>query len=214
MPESQQPQHDCFTASLPDPFQILGLKLKPLSLGRYRLLRRLDNAFVSDTAAQCEIADLILAVIVCAHRVDEFLVILNRNELQTTIRLWSKKICPHPMLALIPFAGRWWRNKYAFNVLEKVALFRKYIAHHTQMPRYWHSTEDHSASGTHWSHGLEIVLRSQLGWTEEEINEAPLSKALADYLGYAESQNSVRIMTMQEIEMINNLENSAVAASN
>ena len=202
MLESQQlPRHDSFTASLPDPFQILGLKLKPLSLGRYRVLRRLDNAFVSDTGATCDIADLLLAIIVCAHRVDEFMDLLHTGKLPSIIQQWSRKICPFPIVAVIPLVGKWWRTRYAFNLLEKVGLFRRYIEHHTQMPRYWDLTEDHAASGTHWSHALEITLRSNLSWTDEEINESPLSKALSDYLGYAESQNCIKLMTEEEIEM-------------
>ncbi len=203
MPESpQRRRRDSFTASLPDPFQILGLKLKPLSLGRYRLLRRLDNAFVSDTAQDFDPADLILGVAVCSHRVDEMMEILEHGDLSKRIRKWSRTICPWPMLHRVPFVGAWWRKKYAFNILEKVALFKQYIAHHTEMPPYWDLTEDTPPSGSHWSHGVEIILRSQLGWTTEDINEAPMSKALFDYLGWAESQGSVKLIADYELQAI------------
>ena len=52
----------------------------------------------------------------------------------------------------------------------------------------------------HWSQGLEVVLRGELNWTGEEINEEPLSKAFADYFRWAENQGAVRLISPEEIE--------------
>ena len=49
-------------------------------------------------------------------------------------------------------------------------------------------------SHTHWSESVEVVLRGQLGWTKDEIEEEPLTKALADYFKHMENQGNVRLM--------------------
>ena len=56
---------------------------------------------------------------------------------------------------------------------------------------------------------MEVILRGELGWSEEEINERPLSKALSDYFKWAENKGQIRLMTDWEIEEVQRLERSA-----
>lgn len=70
---------------------------------------------------------------------------------------------------------------------------------------YWNESEsilDAESSGSHWSHNLEVSLRKEQNWTAEEINETPLSKAIADYFKLCESQGSIRLMDDDEIAEI------------
>lgn len=190
-----------FTAAIPEPFRILGLALKPLSLGRYRLLRRFGCAFVAEEEAAAGVPDLLLGLVICSMRVDEFLELLDSQGLAADVRRWRRRVCPAAWLGCAPVLGKWWRKHHAPNALEKMRLFQQYINEGSAVPKYWEEGESRM-SGSHWSHSVEVVLRGELGWTAEEINETPLSKALADYFRFAESQGLVRLMLPHEIALI------------
>jgi len=197
-----------FSAAIPEPYRILGLELKPLSLGRYKTLKRFGCAFVADGEAKATVQDLLLGLVVCSTRVDEFLVSLRSGEAEKDIRRWGRKVCPFAWLGMLPYIGKYWRKNHSFNIVEKMGLFKSYLEEGSKAPKYWDESTDNRQSGAHWSHSLEVTLRGELGWTEEEINESPLTKALADYFRYAESNGLVRLMTEDEIAMIETMETS------
>lgn len=198
-----------FKAAIPEPFQILGLKLKPLSLGRYRLLHRLGCAFVSDKESNAGIPDLLLGVAVCSMRCDDALNSFETGEYFKFVSRWAKRINAKPPWYLrgkygrilsATLIGKRWRKKNSFNFVEKMELFKNYVSEARQQPEYVPvHTSDHVVTA-HWSEATEIILRSELNWTEEEINEAPLSKAISDCLKYLEQQGMVRIFSDDEIE--------------
>ena len=172
---------DYFSRVIPEPFQILGLRLLPLSLGRYRLLKRFNVAFVSDNSATPTLDDLLLGVLICSMRCDEFLAFIEQPEFNDRIADWARK------------CG-------LFNLVEKTALFQKYLKAAERIPEYRLREPSERKSGTHWSQSLEVTLRGELNWTESEINEAPLSKALADYFAHAERQGTVILYAPGELD--------------
>lgn len=193
---------DYFKRAIPEPFRILGLALKPLSLGRYRLLERFECAFVAEEEKTATVSDLILGCVICSMEVDAFLEALQSRALLKAVRRWGRKVCPLPWLGIFPGFGRWWRARHSFNVVEKVGLFKSYIRRGSEMPLYWSEDDEGRSSGGHWSQAVEVTLRGKLGWTPREINEAPLSKAIADYFKYAESQGMITLMTPDEIAQV------------
>lgn len=190
---------DYFTRVIPEPFRILGLQLLPLSLGRYRLLKRFHVAFVADGNAKAEPADLILGVVICAMRCDEFLDLVNTFRLEAEIRRWSRTINPHAWIGYLPLIGKRWRNKHSFNLVEKMQLFQSYIQDAQRIPAYRELEPNSQTSGAHWSHGLEVTLRSEVGWSQEEINEQPLSKAISDYFKFCENKGLLQLLTEDEV---------------
>ena len=201
---------DYFARAIPAPFRILGLRLKPLSLGRYALMRRFGVAFVADGETNAGASDLLLGVLICSMRVDEFMRETNSTTLARDIARWSRSIGASPPWYLCgkigrvlsaTWVGRLWRRRNSFNLVEKIQLFQRYIKEGSEVPKYWDESPGGTASGSHWAHSLEVTLRSEVGWSLEEINEAPLSKAIADYFKYLESQGAIRLMTPEEINM-------------
>lgn len=186
-----------FRAAIPEPFRILGLRLKPFSLGRYRLLRRLDCAFVSEEPALPKPGDLFLGVYICSKRCDEMNQLLESGECWPEMEQWGKSIFgdgPEPE---------------AFNYLEKVTLFKRYLSESAEVPKYWEEDCSNMHSGGHWSQSVEIVLRGELNWTSEEIDEAPLSKAISDYHKWLEGKGAIRLMSDYEIQLCEDLERAA-----
>lgn len=205
-----------FTDIIPEPFCILGLRLKPLSLGRYRLMKRFSIAYVADEAAQASFGDLILGVLICSMTCDDFKTFANSKQFESQIKKWSQEINARPPRLLRwassgnplkkhfgtiisnSFYGRWWRKNFSFDVLEKIALFKRYISEGSVAPQVWDETTDNRVGASHWSQCVEVVLRGELGWSQREIDEEPLNKALWDYYKHLENQGLCRILSAEE----------------
>lgn len=198
-----------FKAAIPEPYQILGLRLLPLSLGRYRLLKRFDCAFVSEEATNATIGDLILGVLICSMRCDEFVAFYESKAFSREVRRWSIRIGANPpwylrgkfgRLISCTFIGRRWRRNHSFNFVEKMQLFKNYVTEAQAIPEYVPTNTSGRRSTAHWSTSAEIVLRSELNWSAEEISESPLTKALSDYFKHMEHQGLVTIFTEADME--------------
>jgi hypothetical protein len=188
-----------FNAAVPEPFRILGLSLKPLSLGRYRLLKRFDCAFVADENRMPTFSDLILGLLICSMRCDEFLAWAESDAFMKDVRRWGRKVSPKPWIGKIPWLGKWWREKHSFNVIHKMRLFKRYIDEAQKIPAYWDLTGGGATSASHWSQGVEVSLRAEVGWDLDEINEAPLSKALADHFKFLENKGAIQLISDEEM---------------
>lgn len=206
--EAEARTRDFFGREIPEPYTILGLRLRPLSLGRYRLLQRFNVAFVADGPAQAEVVDLLLGVLICSMRCEEFLEFIGSPNAKKEIARWSKSLSPLPwftrsrLLYVVWDKTRWakrWREKHSFNIVEKIKLFNAYITEAQQMPHYSRKQENPALTAFHWSKNVEVTLRSELGWSAEEINEAPLTKALVDYFKHAENQGLIVLFSDDEL---------------
>lgn len=169
-------------AALPEPFTILGRKLRPFCIGHYKILARFDCAFVSETETQASREDLIFAVLVCSMRPPEFLAFIEQPDFDEQLVAWGKAVG-------------------LFDLEEKVSLFQKYIKEHSAMPPFWEE-ESGKPGGGHWTQSVFLTLTSELGYTAEQADEIPLTLALHDFIKHAERNGAVRLMTTEEIAFI------------
>lgn len=189
-----------FEAAIPEPFRILGLRLKPLSLGRYQLLQRFGCAFVSDEKTGAGALDLVMGVLICSRRCKRFVRFYQSRWFRWYIRFWYRTFCPAWWHFLMPRKWRRRRNQeFTEFLLSRMKLFGQYISEGSSAPDYFVERQNEIPSGAHWSHSVEVTLRSEVGWTSEEIEEAPLTKALYDYFKHAESQGAIRIITPEDV---------------
>ncbi len=177
-----------FKAAIPEPYRILGLKLKPFSLGHYFLMRRFGNGFVGDETTNASREDLLLGILICSMRHDEFLKFIEQKDFIKQIKKWGKK------------AG-------IFDLPSKAMLFRDYLKAAQEAPQFWIEQEDGTESGGHWSQAVLTTLMGQLGYSRAEAMETPLAQALADFYKHAESLGIVRLMTDEEIAQVQEVEN-------
>lgn len=171
-----------FQAAIPEPFRILGLRLRPFSLGHYLLLRRFDNAFVSETSTTATREAVIFAVLVCSMKYEEFLEFIEKPNFLKDVQKWGKKVG-------------------IFDLKQKAALLQDYISRGSEEPKFVDTSENTGAPSTaHWSQGLIIALTSQCGYARTEVLNMSLSQALADWMRYAEAQGMVSIVSDEQIE--------------
>lgn len=144
--------------------------------------------------------DLIIGVLICSMRCEEFLEFIESPDFSKQVRAWGKKVTSSPIIGRIPFLGKAWRRHHGFNVIEKIGLFKRYVEQSSRVPAYAQESEETGGpSGAHWSQAIEVVLRGELGWTCQEINEQPLTKAMADYFKWAENKGILRLLTEDEL---------------
>lgn len=189
-----------YDPAFPEPFRILGRNLHWLSLGRYRLLKAANCAYVSDDAASAGADDLIIGIIICSMRVDEFIPFARSKQFEKEIRRWRRRILPLHWLTLIPKIGPWWNHHFGADILEKMMWFADYIKEGSKQPDYFFEGDDNRESALHWSQSLEVVLRSQLGWLTEDINERPLTQAFEQAFAFSESRGSIRLISEEDVE--------------
>lgn len=207
---------DYFAQILPAPPVICGLPLKPLSIGRYRRMKRQNVAFVSEQPIQTPITalagDLLQGVLICSMSCADYDAFLASPDFERVTKKWAQ------LQGFLPeryhgwgLLGRWFakyivgekvtrlRNERAMAYLvEQIAAFQEYIVAGQKAPSYWDETSDERVSGSHWSQSVECVLREKQGWTREEIDEEPLTKALWDFFKSMEAAGMVRIMSAAE----------------
>jgi hypothetical protein len=164
-------------------------------------MRRHGVAFVSDSEAGAGLDDLITGILICSQTVEDFEAWSASTRFAADVRRWSRRILPCPWIGLLPVVGRWWRKRFAFDLVEKIQLFSRYIADHSAAPDHATQSAGDEPSGAHWSHALEVGLRSELGWTNSEINTEPMSKAIADYFALAERRGVLRILRPEDMAM-------------
>jgi hypothetical protein len=174
-------------AAAPEPVRIFGVQLRPLSLGRYRLLQRFGCGFVEAEETLVGVADLMLGILICSMRVDEFVEFASDPRSVKYLRRWGKRI------------RREIRADGGFSIYAKFGLFLHYLREGQRIPKYWEEGPQRESLGPcHWSQAVEVCLRSELGWTKEEVDETPLAKAITDYFQHAQRMGAVRLMTAEE----------------
>ena len=182
-----------FKAAFPEPHVVLGVRLLPLSLGRYRLLKRFNSPFVSEEDIAPDsitiIQDLFFALLVCGLRCQELKSLIEHKKLERECQRWGKHL------------RKIIRREEHFNVFAKVKQFQKFIEQETAMPwKIVPRSGDSGGSVSHWSHSMEVTLRSKVGWTAHEIEEEPMSKAMVDFFKFLESEGAVALITHEAAE--------------
>lgn len=187
-----------FQAALPEPRVILGVRLLPLSIGRYGLLKRFGSPFVEEQGvdfADKQLAEitkeLFFGLVICGLPVSEFKALLQTpRKLAREARRFGKNACN--IIARTP----------RFSILESIKQFKAFLDEGSAMP--WHpmprtgTGNDGGESVSHWSHSIEVALRARAGWLQHEIDEEPLTKALADFFKLMESEGTVDLISLED----------------
>lgn len=178
---------------LPEPYRIMGISLKPFTLGHYFLLQKFGCGFVSDNPEnKCDITDLIVGIAICSHDYSDFEQKYSSGKIFKWLNSWGKQL------------NKQLNKQDCFNLLEKFELFKQYIKTSCHVPMYW-KNQDESESvekGAHWSAHLLNILTSKLNYTREKAFDLQMSNALTEYLVYCEAEGAITLIRDDELEMM------------
>lgn len=168
------------SAAVPDPYRVLGLRLRPFSLGHYLLLQRFGCSFIQEEAGEASLEDLILGVLICSMTHREFLQFIEQKNFLKQVGDWGKKF------GLSDYKP-------------KAELFLEYLKQGLHEPDYI-SLKPTDGDRSDWAQNLKITLMTRLNYNEEQALNLPLSQALSDYYKLAESEGHIRLLTPEDIE--------------
>lgn len=171
----------------PKPVSVLGLKLRPFSLGHFLALAAEDCAYVSEQAVSPKMEDLVFGAFVCSRTWEEYHAFIESDTLEAEVKAWAETVS----LAI---------HKSGVLVAES-AKFANYLREAQEMPHYWQEGNASHPGGTHWAIAMKSCLISRLGYSRTEALNAPFAEAMADYLALAESNGSIRLWTPEEEAM-------------
>lgn len=158
---------------------MLGLRLKPFSLGHYLLLQRFGCAFVQETPGQATLEDLVLGVLICSMTHRAFLAFIEQKDFRKQVTDWGKRV------GLTDYQ-------------EKAELFRQYLKQGLHEPDYI-SLKPQEDAKSDWAQNLKITLMTRLNYSEDQALELPLSQALSDYYKLAESEGIIRLLDAEDL---------------
>jgi hypothetical protein len=167
-------------AFLPDPVRVLGVPLRPLSLGSVLILRKLANRFIIGGPA--DLGDLLTGIFVCSRPMEEAKAGLASGEAMR----WSKQL-----------AGRVAKASPA----QAFEIFKQYITDGMAMPKYWSIGEDapHQWAADEMAH-LICFARQMLGMTGDEIFNGSLLALKYQTLTMLERQGAIRFWSEEDEE--------------
>lgn len=171
-------------AAIPEPFTVLGKRLKPFCLGHEILFQRFKNRFSVESEEPPQIEDLLTGVFICSQRYSKD-VSLDYFSVPLRVKLYARLFGPS-------YLGR------AF------ALFSNYIASHTALPHF-DSVEDdgkREPMGAPTVQVVKVSLMGNLGLSEDEALNTPFGLAFWNHLSWAEMQGHIKIIDEEEMAKI------------
>ena len=177
--------NDFYRVCLPEPFTVLGLRLRPFSIGHKILMARIENAF--EVGGQLGIADLVTGVLICSKKYSEFEELLNSGKFVSFVNDWQRKLC---------YKFSLFGNSFLLREIdwpEKTKLFIEYLAEGNKIPPYIVDSKQSGKSGMPLVQLVRSCLISHCGYSNSEVMDTPWNMALMDFLTYYEKEGAVVI---------------------
>lgn len=189
-------------ACLPQTHTIMGLRLKPLSLGHYILMKRFGCNYASDEETDITMSDLITSVLICSMTYTDAIKFFDMDP----IKFWSVEnikslgVAYYMSNKLGPtgYYIRQWGNTLSkrirrdkqFLLLDQFRKFQTYLIEGNKMPQIMRKDNNNiEPSYCHWSVMLKSFLLTK--YNEQEALNLPLSQAKMELCKYAEEQDQI-----------------------
>jgi hypothetical protein len=184
-----------YKTAIPEPWTILGLRLRPFALGHVLILHRFESPLVGDISTAIS-ADLLFAVFVCSRTYENALDALNDPRLFDWIADWSRKLCRPNIQQRIGLAA-----PAAIDWPEKFKAFAQYMVEGSKYPAFSVSMEQRPAEmSIPLIQIVRCVLLSKTSLTETEIMNRPWGQALTDYITIRAMEGAVQIVDADAIQ--------------
>jgi len=175
------------SAVCPEPVQLLGTRLRPFCLGHWLLLTRHGNGFLTGHPTA---EDLVAGILTCSLTFEEGAALWNAPDRDQQVEAWTKQLTAACL-----------REHTTLNLVEKSAVFAGYLSTGQKMPAYIYEESDAPPVGSPWPQVLKLLLMSELGMSETEVYNRPLTLCWWDYLGWRElNDKGVKLLEAETVE--------------
>lgn len=191
-----------YLAAIPEPRTILGLRLRPLSLGHIILLHRLESAYVC--GGKPDFSDLSLSILICASTYEEGLSHLDNPDLYSELRRWSRKLTGD---------DKWtvrlgFRKPKQIDFEEKHKAFSDYIADGSKLPNYHFNPSDFTQIACPSAQIVKVTLMREMKFTEPEMLNRSWALCLWDFVTLKAISGSIKMMDGDEVNEALNIANA------
>lgn len=162
-----------YEAHFPVPFHVLGLPLKPFSLGHHILLCRADSACVRP-GERISFDDFIFAVLICSRTYEESVAFFLSD--------WTVEL------------KRWAKRLRKIDLAQAQFVFSSYLIQGHTRPNFRFLVESEDfVFGSPWEQRIKIVLMENMGFTESQLLNRHLPLCWWDLLTHDELKGSIQI---------------------
>jgi len=165
---------DFYFAAIPTPVSVLGIRLRPYSLGHVLLLSRFDNAFVMGGRPALE--DVIQGIVICSQTYAEALRDMDNPKLPSLVGKWQRSLQPR----------YWWggrKPELGFSPAQAAKQFVEYLRAGSSFPIFSVPQDKKSNDPLHVPlvQTVKVYLMSKLNFSEAELLDRPWGLCLWDY---------------------------------
>ncbi len=152
-----------YLAEIPEPRTILGLRLRPFSLGHIILLYRVESAYVCGGSP--DFSDLALSILICASTYEEGVALLDNKDLSSEMRRWAERLTGMNRLSV----RLGLKKPTPIDFEAKHAAFSEYIKEGSKVPNYHFNPGDFSELACPNVQIVKASLMRDMKFTESEI---------------------------------------------
>jgi hypothetical protein len=182
-------------AWVPEYHTILGIKLRPLSLGHLILMHRVRSAFVCGGVP--EYSDLAVSVMICSLTFEEGIKTLDDPNIHLAMGHWQRSVC----------GMRGIRYRIGLAKSKPIDLFEKSEAFNAYLKQGWsHPDYSYDASGDTvdipFLQSVKVTLMRDLHFTETELLDRPWSRSLWDFLTLKALKGEIQMVDSSELDSL------------
>lgn len=180
-------QSEYYRAAVPEPWTILGLRLRPFSAGHLILLHRAESAFAIGGEASFE--DLAFAVFICSQTFESAVKCFSDPDLPKLMRAWHKKLTNRGLF----------RKPRTIDLFGKSEEFRSYMDEGCKYPDYIYKGGTSDIGDVPAVQFVKAFLLSRTSMTESEFLNRPWALSIWDFLTIQSQEGHVRLCNEETI---------------
>lgn len=189
---------------------VLGLRLRPFTLGHSILLKRHQSKFIVGDLKECGsdgeiIYELVFAALVCSTTYDDFLKEVSEGTFEKNAGNYIKWFCKQAGLKKKTVLSRvvsLFKKSKPFNLIGEVGIFCNYLKNGTTPPLSYPKKSDNvNNSPIEIEEAMISTLMQEYGYSRDECLNLPLTETLSAYLLHAHKQGVIDLIGKEEWEL-------------
>lgn len=182
-----------YQVCIPEPATILGVRLRPLSLGHLIILHYLDSAFVNPEV-ELTPHDLALSVLVCSGTYEEGLELISNPPSHFQFRLWFWKLSRPSILQKLGI-----KRESPVNLAEKANMFSEYMRHGASGPYYSYDVGEAVEIDCPSIQIVRVSILKAFNLTDSEVMNRPWALCKWDHVTLKAMDRQVKMTSRDEI---------------